>query len=179
VLSDLAAHHAGTGQESEFKVELTLHHPASYPRFLLGEGEHMSDDGPSERPHPKGAGKIPMRTDTARLLESLGRLSSFPSATESATATRRDPRLEDLDVSYWVSSPVPNRVASLVMSLYLDAIHPLVGSFDPDLFINDLISHRHLHCSRLLVIAVIYLGCVSFALLGVLGSADMLMGYHS
>ena len=179
MLSDLAAYQAGTGQESEFRVELTLYHPASYPRFLLGEGEHMSDDGPSEEPHPKAAGEMPMRTDTAGLLESLGRLSSLPSATESASTTRRDPRLEDLDVSYWVTSPVPNRVASQVISLYLDAIHPLVGSFDPDLFINDLISHRHLHCSRLLVIAVIYLGCVSLPWLGMLGSADILMGYHS
>lgn len=85
---------------------------------------------------------------------------------ESATSSRTPPvqycdwRLGALRISYWTSVPVSDSFAASVISLYLVTDHPLVGTFDPDLFVADLVEQRQAFCSSVLVNALLYWGCV-------------------
>jgi len=71
-----------------------------------------------------------------------------------------DDRLHSLQISLWTDIPISNDLAARVLSLYLATDHPLLGLFDPQLFIADLISGGQTFCSRFLVHAVLYWGCV-------------------
>lgn len=46
------------------------------------------------------------------------------------------------------------------MSLYLVNQHPILGTFDADLFVQDLVAQQLRYCSPLLVNAVLYYACV-------------------
>ncbi|TIC89563.1 Nitrogen assimilation transcription factor nit-4 [Colletotrichum higginsianum] len=70
-----------------------------------------------------------------------------------------DERLRDLKISYWTDVSVTDDYAARVISLYLVTDHPLLGVFDPHLFISDLVGQRQTYCSRLLVNALMYWGC--------------------
>ncbi|EEY16212.1 conserved hypothetical protein [Verticillium alfalfae VaMs.102] len=59
-----------------------------------------------------------------------------------------DERLHRLDMSFWTDIPLSNEFATNVISLYLRTDHPLLGMFDPDLFVSDLVGHRDVYCSR-------------------------------
>ncbi|EXK23858.1 hypothetical protein FOMG_19388, partial [Fusarium oxysporum f. sp. melonis 26406] len=50
-----------------------------------------------------------------------------------------DEQLEELDIGFWTAVPIPSDLAAKIISLYLKTDHPLLGTFDPDLFVNDLI----------------------------------------
>ncbi|KAF6814780.1 zinc finger protein [Colletotrichum plurivorum] len=76
-----------------------------------------------------------------------------------------DSRLNDLHIGFWTDVPVADAYAARVISLYLTTDHPLLGVFDPDLFIHDLVYRRHNHCSRLLVNSLMYWGCQMFTAL--------------
>ena len=73
-----------------------------------------------------------------------------------------DTRLHELDISFWTSVPISNEFAANVISLYLETDHPLLGIFDPALFISDLVTWKLQFCSRLLVNAILYWACVSY-----------------
>lgn len=72
-----------------------------------------------------------------------------------------DERLRNLDSSFWTNVQVTNDFAARVISLYISSDHPLLGFFDPSLFIDDLVSQQEMFCSRFLVHAVMHVGCVS------------------
>ena len=67
-----------------------------------------------------------------------------------------DPRLGSVNFSRWTSVPIEDGLAARCISLYLVTDHPLLGHFDPDLFISGLISERGEYCSSLLVNALLY-----------------------
>ncbi|KXH28534.1 hypothetical protein CSAL01_10232 [Colletotrichum salicis] len=74
-----------------------------------------------------------------------------------------DNRLHQLDISFWTAVSIANDLAARIISVYLTTDHPLLGSFDPDLFISDLVSHQTTNCSRLLVSTVLYWGSQIYA----------------
>jgi hypothetical protein len=63
-------------------------------------------------------------------------------------------------MSFWSSVPISDDIAAKIISLYLETDHPLLGTFDPDLFVDDLVNCRLRYCSPLLVSALMYRGCV-------------------
>ncbi|EXA30436.1 hypothetical protein FOVG_18172 [Fusarium oxysporum f. sp. pisi HDV247] len=74
-----------------------------------------------------------------------------------------DERLEELNMSFWTSVSISDDVAAKIISLYLETDHPLLGTFEPDLFVDDLTSCRLRHCSPLLVSAIMYWGCQMYS----------------
>lgn len=79
------------------------------------------------------------------------------------TNTRRlcDSRLNKLEIMHWTDVDIDNDLAARCISLYLETDHPLLGLFDPDLFVEQLISGQEQFCSALLVNALLYWACVS------------------
>ncbi|KAG6990450.1 Nitrogen assimilation transcription factor nit-4 [Fusarium oxysporum f. sp. raphani] len=76
-----------------------------------------------------------------------------------------DERLEKLNISFWTTVPIPSDLAAKIILLYLETDHPLLGTFDPDLFVNDLINCETRFCSRFLLSAVMYWGCQMYSAL--------------
>lgn len=92
--------------------------------------------------------------------------SPFPRAHTKSHVHRHpprlcDPRLRDLNIGHWTNVNLDNDTAARCISLYLETDHPLLGHFDPEAFISDLVSKRTEHCSSLLVNALLYWACVS------------------
>lgn len=73
-----------------------------------------------------------------------------------------DPRLADLEILRWTDVEIENDLAARCISLYLETDHPLLGPFDPDLFVEQLVSGENQFCSPLLVNALLYWACVCF-----------------
>ena len=82
---------------------------------------------------------------------------------DSATGSSLcDERLGHIVISTWTKVPVTNEFAARAISLYLETDHPLLGLFDADLFLDDLVSGQINFCSPLLVNALLCWACVSF-----------------
>ncbi len=76
-----------------------------------------------------------------------------------------DPRLSRLRIGFWTRVAISNDLAAALISFYLENDHPIMGMFDADLFLDDLVEHRLTYCSAMLVTAVLYLSCVSASLI--------------
>jgi hypothetical protein len=62
-----------------------------------------------------------------------------------------DERLGRLRIEEWTGVQVESATAARAISLYLETDHPLLGFFDSDLFLSDLIAGEQNFCSPLLV----------------------------
>jgi hypothetical protein len=141
------------GLESELMARHTLAFPTLQPpesnilKKLLSAGQKAMPDGDNDaqmsnnEPNP-----FPAHNPTHAQVPDL---------------TLCDERLKTLDIGFWTSVPIPSDLAAKVISLYLETDHPLLGPFDPDLFLADLVDCRTNHCSEILVSAIMYWGCVS------------------
>ncbi|CRK22058.1 hypothetical protein BN1708_013290 [Verticillium longisporum] len=74
-----------------------------------------------------------------------------------------DPRLTDLDVTYWTNVPMSNIFAAAMLTAYIQWYHPFSAMFDENLFLDDLVHHRHQFCSSFLVAAVLLTACQQHA----------------
>lgn len=72
-----------------------------------------------------------------------------------------DERLSDLQADFWADVAVSSDFVARAISLYIHTDHPLLGLFDTDLFITDLVGRQTRFCSRFLFHALMYLACVS------------------
>jgi hypothetical protein len=102
--------------------------------------------------------------------------SDDPLSTRDSTGTANTPtsiqqppaesywalRLREAHFSDWTDVPITNDEAIRVASLYLEIDHPLLGLFDADLFVQDLVSGRSRFCSRFLVEAFLSWAFVSW-----------------
>ena len=87
-----------------------------------------------------------------------------------------DARLAMLDMSMWTTIPIPNDLAAAAISLYLQTDHPLLGFFDADVFLEDLLKGRPRYCSTLLVSSLLFWVLVSHLLKRIGRSAN---NHHS
>ena len=72
-----------------------------------------------------------------------------------------DARLAQLDISTWTTVQIPNDLAASAISLYLQTDHPVLGFFDADVFLDDLVAGRSRFCSKLLVNCLLFWAMVS------------------
>ncbi|WZH42163.1 Zn2-C6 fungal-type domain-containing protein [Fusarium acuminatum] len=93
-------------------------------------------------------------------LESNPFYTYYPSQHSRSTLHHCDDRLGKLNISFWTTVPIPSDLAAKVISLYLETDQPLLGTFDPDLFMNDLINCETRYCSAFLLSTIMYWGCV-------------------
>ncbi|OAQ60930.1 hypothetical protein VFPPC_01969 [Pochonia chlamydosporia 170] len=74
-----------------------------------------------------------------------------------------DDRLASLKIIQWTSVPVTDEFAAGAISLFLKTDHPILGLFDAELFINDLVEPCLRFCSPLLVNSLLYWACQAYA----------------
>ncbi|KAF4464291.1 Nitrogen assimilation transcription factor nit-4 [Fusarium albosuccineum] len=117
-------------------------------RVSAGHGEHGSMAEPSPSSSSSDPNPFPPHN---------------PYISSRFTLSLCDERLENLVISFWTTVPIADELAGRIISLYLETDHPLLGTFDPSLFLNDLVSCSLVHCSRLLVNAIMYWGCQMYS----------------
>jgi hypothetical protein len=72
-----------------------------------------------------------------------------------------DSRLRKLNIRHWTNVDIDNDLAAKCISLYLETDHPLLGHFDPELFVSHLILEQSSeYCTSLLVNSLLYWACV-------------------
>ncbi|KAL6879314.1 N-terminal fungal transcription regulatory domain-containing protein [Trichoderma novae-zelandiae] len=74
-----------------------------------------------------------------------------------------DVRLHQLNIGHWTTAPISNEAAARAISMYLETDHPLLGYFEPNLFVSDLINYKHDYCSPMLVNSLLYWACQMYS----------------
>lgn len=124
--------------ETSIEFELPVLHPMTYPLLAPPSRSSASLLGGSAQTTP----------------------SSNMSKSPSEPCTYCDPRLELLTVSFWTRIPIENGLAARAISHYLQTDHPVLGFFDADLFLRDLVEQGLNFCSAFLFHSVMSLACV-------------------
>ena len=75
-----------------------------------------------------------------------------------------DRRLNGLSLQRWTSVWMPDELGAKMISFYLESDHPILGHFDPDLFVHDLVEYNSQYCSPMLVNSVLLQASVSHLL---------------
>ncbi|KAK1579480.1 uncharacterized protein LY79DRAFT_522642 [Colletotrichum navitas] len=173
---------------SNIEFELTRRHPSAYPQTrrlsrmkmsgsmeprpaklariapsaggilpVLGDGNHLVTAETAEH-SPSVSSKTCTRPyDTAFFVPPMGPLPPPP------PPIHKDPRLKNLNIGFWTVVPITDQDAADIISLYLETDHPLLGLFDADLFLDDLIGGQFRYCSALLVNALLAFACQAYA----------------
>ncbi|CAO2658120.1 Nn.00g073800.m01.CDS01 [Neocucurbitaria sp. VM-36] len=128
--------------QSNTEFELTMLHPTVYPALKLPNsamGEAVSLSRPTRLPEVQNGLARPLRP--------------IPYC---------DPQLERLKVGYWTRVSISDELAASALSHYLEVDHPILGLFDADLFVHDLVNERLEFCSSFLFSAVMAIACQSY-----------------
>ncbi|KAI1769088.1 hypothetical protein GGR53DRAFT_517512 [Hypoxylon sp. FL1150] len=121
----------------------------SKPYSLLGHGQ-WSTPSSSATPHSGPSESTPRSGTWSALLDAGDpEAGSFePLQTFQGII---DDRLKGVNFQTWTKVPIPNELATILVSLYLEIDHPWCPLFDADLFLNDLAEGKTHFCSSLLV----------------------------
>jgi len=145
-----------TGSAAEF--ELTAQFSTAYPRLPPPPDIRVLRGllRQNEKSNTTALSKVP------ELLPSTAQGSS-QTPTSLASKQYCDSRLESLNIGYWSKVPVSDEVAASLISFYIQTDHNILGLFDADLFLQDLIECRQRFCSPFLVSAILSYACVSIS----------------
>ncbi|KAJ4267146.1 hypothetical protein NW762_003245 [Fusarium torreyae] len=169
---------------SGLEFELTVRHGMAYPTLFPLDLPSLSAD-PRLRPVQRSSqgllidGSSPSDTMSPSTSSSYDVPSTTPNTQtlepsnikqeEDSTGPHReqycDERLHQLKIGYWTGVTIDDEVAASAISLYLQGNHPIFGLFDPDLFIHDLVHHRHQFCSPFLVNALLAHACQAYSVI--------------
>ncbi|KAG5933156.1 hypothetical protein E4U53_001076, partial [Claviceps sorghi] len=168
--------------DSLLEFELAARHQFIYPKttpvdpaqvvaFLNSSALTVADEFSRRQYSPRTSSRTPSVVSGRPLDTSQSRPSSSTSSTsvpdtETLEASEPyklcDPRLANLEIKFWTSVAIPNSLAASAISLYLESDHQMLGVFDADLFLTDLVEQRLEHCSPFLVSAVLCYACQAY-----------------
>lgn len=86
--------------------------------------------------------------------------SSYTSLSSSGPHAYCDPRLEHLTVKSWTQISIDDRLAAQAITHFLELDHHVLGFFDADLFLRDLVQQDLTFCSSFLFSSVMAIACV-------------------
>lgn len=105
-------------------------------------------------------------SDAQAMPEKRPSIDAFPDLRVPLPANPRrlcDIRLSHLSLAHWSQVPMPNLLAAEAISIHLETDHAILGFFDAELFVRDLVKGSGGNCSPLLVSAVCFWSCVRLA----------------
>ncbi|KAK1979961.1 hypothetical protein LZ30DRAFT_724643 [Colletotrichum cereale] len=173
---------------SNIEFELTRRHPSAYPqtrRLSRIEKSRSMGSRPAKvaRMAYSSGGGLPVLGDSNHLIttETAEDSPSVPSKVHTwpyntpffvpptgpspppPPLIHRDLRLKNLNIGFWTVVPITDQDAADIISLYLETDHSMLGLFDADLFLDDLIGKQVRYCSALLVNALLAFTCQAYA----------------
>ncbi|OHE98234.1 hypothetical protein CORC01_06431 [Colletotrichum orchidophilum] len=173
-IPDVVDDNANPSTRSSLTSELMANFPIAYPSPRAIPATALERDGllsPNTLCRASDDGIMPpddgipsmMSDDTPQTWTQPFHEAAPPDRTGNTRPSICDNRLHHLDISFWTAVSIANDLAARIVSVYLTTDHPLLGIFDPDLFVSDLVNHQTTNCSRLLVSTVLYWGCQIYA----------------
>lgn len=174
---------------TKLESELSSLHPIAYPRLGPIDIRAMCEESRCKFESRTGLlnAKVDMASsDSASRLSSLiasetpnaafagspypvrgssGSPSILPAMDHVRNPSLCDSRLHHLRMDYWTRVPISDELAARVISSYLVREHPMLGLFDADLFVTDLVERRLRFCTPFLLSALMYYACVSWSTL--------------
>ncbi|KAK2596580.1 hypothetical protein N8I77_013462 [Diaporthe amygdali] len=153
---------------TSLEFELMHRHPILYPvltavdcpeievselRTLRFNG-HDSD--------PNGSNQLSSRRNSPSKAGSQQPPSLDPSAAP-VQPELCDDRLRHIRIRNWTQVPISNELAARLLAFYLTVDHPLLGLFDADLFLGDLVAHKTEFCCPLLLSSVLCFACQGYS----------------
>ncbi|KAJ4387481.1 hypothetical protein N0V93_008073 [Gnomoniopsis smithogilvyi] len=149
------------------EYELMIRHPLLYPVVSPETNNILSVASAAQL---SSLGRRDPAKDLSSLLQPTGHVE--PSKSPIPTSDQRSPspnhsdlcdaRLALFDVRNWLQVPVRSEFAARAISFYLVTEHPVLGLFDVDLFLDDLVARRTDFCSPLLLCAVLSVACQGY-----------------
>ncbi|KAL6915421.1 hypothetical protein FSST1_006916 [Fusarium sambucinum] len=150
------------------ELELMVRHSVAYPVLLpltpaslpLDELliprrlESLGVQLPTDSSHCQSSPDINTKQDASASIDVHKNLSHL---TESLTNL-----LSQVDISLWITLPIPNNVAVEAIALYLNNDYPVIPLFDADLFLRDLVRNQPYFCSSFLVTALLAWACQAY-----------------
>jgi hypothetical protein len=103
---------------------------------------------------------VSMNLTSDSILTTATTSSTSPILSRPQPYTYCDARLEHLTVKYWTRIPIDDQLAARAISHFLETDHPVLGYFDADLFLHDLVNQCLRFCSSFLFSSVMALACV-------------------
>ncbi|RGP66986.1 conidial development fluffy [Fusarium longipes] len=174
---------------SGLEFELTVRHQMAYPTLFPLDLASLSGD-PRLRPVMRSSqgqgqgllleGSSPSDTMSPSTPSSSGQVGATPTIQssseqpgikleEGSLGPHRerycDERLHRLQIGYWTGVSIEDQVAASAISHYLKDNHAMFGFFDPNLFVRDLVQHRHEYCSSFLVNALLAHACQAYSVI--------------
>lgn len=170
---------------TRLQSELSSLHPIAYPRLdpidiraicqesrtkyeaKFGPGVVEDDKNSSDQASrtsistASGSPVPPFTTSPFPVRRSSGSPSPSPAMDLKRYPSLCDSRLHQLRMGYWTRVPISDELAARVISSYLVREHPMLGLFDADLFITDLVERRLRFCTPFLLSALMFYACVS------------------
>lgn len=158
--------------QSDVEFELMVNNPEAYPMLDVPDGGVLSEASFSASGGSPGLDLVGVLGTPTSTFSWQNLLLDVPATTgvdekafssSDSSPSRAGPanpqpallyydaRLSNLDIAFWTTVPCSNHVAADAISMYLEINHPMMGLFDVDLFIDDLISHSFSNCSPFLV----------------------------
>ncbi|KAF9691989.1 hypothetical protein EKO04_009947 [Ascochyta lentis] len=133
--------------ESGIEFELVMLHPTAYPALV-----------------PPNPSSIASASLIREPISDANTSSSNTSPPPLESHTYCDPRLERLSVKYWTRIPIDDRLAARALSHFIQVDHPILGFFDADLFLRDLVEQRLNFCSSFLFSSLMSFACQSYGM---------------
>ncbi|KAH8893966.1 hypothetical protein GQ53DRAFT_644312 [Thozetella sp. PMI_491] len=146
--------------QSSLEFELMVRHPISYPTMVPVEAAHVRLEALF---NPDISLVDPVLLENDPVSDSTWPQEATNSSPESGTWDYCDERLLLIDMTQWTTVAVTNAFAARAISLYLETDHPLLGLFDADLFLEDLVNGKLNFCSPLLVNALLCWACQAYS----------------
>jgi hypothetical protein len=146
-------------------LELMVRHPIAYPvllpltpaslpldELLVPRTFELLGPAPPDSSRSQSSPDINMTQDASA---STGLYKKLSHLTESVIDL-----LGQVDISSWISLPIPNQIAVHAIALYLNNDYPVLPLFDADLFLRDLVHNQPYFCSTFLVTTLLAWACV-------------------
>ncbi|KAG8162117.1 hypothetical protein KVR01_007882 [Diaporthe batatas] len=157
------------------EFELMHRHPIMYPVVAAHDSPEIQVSHLKTLPYRKQAAET--GAGSSRL---SSRRPSSPQSSPTKPAARQGPypdprdsrerhsllcdqRLEDIEIINWTQVPISNELSAQLISFYLTVDHPILGLFDADLFLGDLVTLRTEFCCPLLLSAVLCFACQGYS----------------
>ncbi|KAK1494298.1 hypothetical protein CCUS01_13713 [Colletotrichum cuscutae] len=168
-MADVVVDKAEPSENSSLELELMANFPTAYPNLrtipaTAPERDALLCPNSSRRlkpfenqPPDEGVSSI-MSDGAGQNTNGPFHMAGPPDGQGNPGLSICDDRLRHLDISFWTTVSISNDLAARILSVYLTTDHPLLGTFDPNLFVSDLVNRQTTNCSRLLVSTVLYWG---------------------
>ncbi|KAK8007109.1 DnaJ like subfamily A member 5 [Apiospora arundinis] len=99
----------------------------------------------------------------AWIMAAKGDSTSSDTESSGSPSLLCDSRLYHLRMDYWTRVPISDELAARVISSYLVREHPMLGLFDAELFVTDLVERRIRFCTPFLLSALMFYACHLYA----------------